>query len=147
VIWTSIDPGCTGVAYWNGVYLVACCVSEDVNAVTVTGNLVIEKPQIYRAGKSRADPNDLITLAIQVGRYVERCERQLGRAQLVSPAEWKGQVKKEIIVPRILGTLNEHERGIATRASMGIARGKIHNMVEAIGIGLHSCGRMGRGGT
>lgn len=143
--WTSIDPGCTGWARWEGLYVVACGVSEDVDAVQVVGNLVIEKPQIYRAGKSKAKPNDLITLAIQVGRYVERCKGM--RVTLVTPAEWKGQVSKEIIVPRILGTLNERERGIATQASLGIAKGKIHNMVEAIGIGLHHCGRMGRGGT
>lgn len=148
MIWTSIDPGCTGVAYWNGRELVSCGVVEDVDAVSVQGHLVIEKPQIYRSSKNkkRVDPNDLITLAIQVGRYIERA-RHCGGSTVVTPAQWKGQVAKEILVPRILGFLNEGERAIATRASLGIARGKVHNMVEAIGIGLHACGRMGRGGT
>ncbi len=70
MIWTSIDPGCTGVAVWFGQSLMSCGVVDDPEAVVVHGNLVIEKPQIYRASKSKADPNDLITLAIQVGRYV-----------------------------------------------------------------------------
>jgi hypothetical protein len=145
--WTSIDPGCTGWAWWEGQRLVACGVEEDVDAVAVRGDLVIEKPQIYRASKSKADPNDLITLAIQVGRYVERARHAGMTATLVTPAEWKGQVPKDVIVPRILAALNEGERAIATRVSLGIAKGKVHNMVEAIGIGLHACGRMGRGGT
>lgn len=144
MIWTSIDPGCTGYAYWHDRTLVACGVSDDVGSVQVHGNLVIEKPQIYRASKSKADPNDLITLAIQVGRYVERC---IGETTLVTPAEWKGQVKKDIIIPRILGCLTDSERAGVTSISKGIAKGKVHNMVEAIGIGLHACGRMGRGGT
>lgn len=147
MIWTSIDPGCTGWAHWEGQYvqyLVACGVEEDVDAVPVRGRLIIERPQIYRGSKSKADPNDLITLAIQVGRYVERSG---GNAALVTPAQWKGQVTKEIIVPRILGALNDGERAIATRASLDIAKGKVHNMIEAIGIGLHACGRMGRGGV
>lgn len=149
MIWTSIDPGCTGYAYWEGRTLIECGVQEDVDAVRVIGNLVIEKPQVYRAGKNkkRVDPNDLITLAIQVGEYKERCRNQGGSTTIVTPAHWKGQVAKEILVPRILGFLNEGERAMATRASLGIARGKVHNMVEAIGIGLHACGRMGRGGT
>jgi hypothetical protein len=145
--WTSIDPGCTGWAWWEGLYLVGCGVEENADAVGIRGDLVIEKPQIYRASKSKADPNDLITLAIQVGQYVERARRAGMAVKLVTPAEWKGQVAKEIIVPRILGALNEGERALATRASLDIAKGKVHNMIEAIGIGLHACGRMGRGGV
>lgn len=147
--WTSIDPGCVGWARWADRGLFACGVAKDVNDVYIEGDLWIEKPQIYRASKSKGDPNDLIKVAIQVGRFVERCENRDtgGRVHFVLPAEWKGQVSKEIIIPRILSTLSEHERYLIEQACAQIARGKVHNMIEAIGIGLHACGRMGRGGT
>jgi hypothetical protein len=94
---------------------------------------VLELPQVYRAGKSKGDPNDLITLAIGLGRYVERLESRGVATVLVAPTTWKGQVPKEVHHPRIMGTLSGPERVIAER-SRAAAGAKAHNVIDAVGL-------------
>lgn len=140
----SIDPGqCTGWARWDHGRLSSCGIRTS-EVLSVYGHLVIEKPQVYRATRSKGDPNDLIELAILVGRYVERCT---GEVTLVSPAEWKGQVTKHIHAHRIIDALSLDELHVMQNAEQITPKGDRHNMIDAIGLGLWKLGRLTRGGA
>lgn len=64
---------------------------------------VIECPQIYRGGKNKADPADLINLALVSGGASDLIKRIYpGAAQgFVLPQEWKGTIPKMIHHKRI----------------------------------------------
>lgn len=95
---------------------------------------VIEVPQIYRASRSKGDPNDLLNLAIVVGRIYERCEG----ATLIKPRTWKGTVKKEVMLKRILSKLSQEELDKLPK----LCKSQLHNVIDAVGIGLHALGRL-----
>ena len=101
-MYLAIDPGIdTGTAtFAKDGSLLACSVGSPPRC---SGLVVIEKPQVYPSRFSKGNPNDLITLAIQVGRYVERFEAQGAKVSLTLPHEWKGTIPKDIHHRRILG--------------------------------------------
>lgn len=135
MILLAIDPGVnTGFALFRNGYLSNCGIQKDIDFFYFANTLVIEKPQIYRGRLQKGDPNDLITLAIQVGRYVERFSRVASRVELVLPATWKGQVPKEIHHPRIMNTLNETERPVIE--AVKCAKSLRHNIIDAVGLGI-----------
>jgi len=98
--------------------------------------LAVEWPRIYTAGKLQGDPNDLAglvgvdcalagILSIPVKRYF--------------PDEWKGQTPKDVMNARVLERLTEAEKTrITSPPSL------LHNVLDAIGIGLHDLGRLTR---
>lgn len=141
----AIDPGVdTGWALFeerDGA-LVRCGVGDPPWTAHLLG-AVIEKPQVYRAAKSKGDPNDLITLAIRVGRYVEKLAMRGIACNLVTPVEWKGQVPKEIHHRRVLGVLSLNETEIVQSAYKGMPVSIRHNMLDAIGLGqwAHKAGK------
>lgn len=128
MIVTAIDPGaCTGWAVFVDRVLYACGAERDASAVPVGGDLVvIERPQIYRASKSKGDPNDLITLALLAGRYQERALVAGARVELVLPAAWKGSVPKAVHNKRVLASLTPQERALVPDD---------HNAIDAAGLG------------
>lgn len=100
--------------------------------------LAVERPQIYRGTKSKGDPNDLPPMVgIDVGLAV------LLDCPVTSylPRDWVGGTSKaETGDPwksprgaRVWDRLSEGERG----AVVGVT----HDVVDAIGIGLHFLGR------
>jgi hypothetical protein len=97
---------------------------------------IIERPQVYRASRSKGDPNDLITLAIGVGRMQERLESKGVTVELVLPATWKGQIPKEVHHRRILEVLTATERTRLSASLSGIAPSIRHNLLDAVGLGL-----------
>ncbi len=122
----AIDPGIsTG---W--------CVLDATGAIAVVGRdefpihsnraAVIELPQVYRAGKSKGNPNNLITLAVRVGRYQERLEAAGVKTELVLPTTWKGQVPKAVHHPRVEATLSAAER-VMVSSRFGRATDKRRN--------------------
>ena len=115
--------------------------------------VVVEVPQIYMIGKGKGDPNDLLALA-QIGACVGWALRAVGpkgnnEVVQVRPAEWKAQMDKDVCRRRILGThgvpgrLDELEMERLAPA-LEEAGAKDHNVVDAVGIGLHSLGRFER---
>ncbi len=104
--------------------------------------LVIEWPQVYRlGGRAGADPNDLLGLAAVAGALcVRACDPVVNTYK---PAEWKGQVPKEVHHARILRFLSDTEK----KAIPKLAKSKLHNVLDAIGLGLFHLGRTGKGGT
>lgn len=100
--------------------------------------LVIELPRITKQTEGK-DPNDLIKLAFGAGRYVERFPHSSLRT--VTPSEWKAGTPKRIHNARVIQCLTEAERALIPK----LAAGLVHNIVDAIGIGLEHLGRMTRG--
>lgn len=99
-------------------------------------SLVIEVPQIYRGVKSRGDPNDLIWVAFEAGRVAGRCRD----VEAVLPRRWKGTIRKEVMVRRILSKLTDAE--LQKLKGLGLPPSKEHNVCDAVGIGLWKLGRL-----
>lgn len=147
----TIDPGVKkcGYAYFEkGVLITADWILTNhavgnaavgVYPPGMAARAVCEAPRFYGSlsdrskNKNSIDPNDLLDLAMVVGRFV-----QVG-ADIVYPADWKAQVPKQVMTARILTFLSAEEK-----ANM---RSTDHNTIDAIGIGLWKLGRMGRGGA
>lgn len=131
----AIDPGLdTGWAlFTRGFALLACGVGQPPMGAPY---VVIEKPQVYRGRGSKGDPNDLITLAVGVGRYLERAENSGARVALVLPRQWKGTIDKEIHHQRIRRDLPIDDLRVVVTEEAKLAKSKVHNMMDAVGLGL-----------
>lgn len=133
----GIDPGKdTGWAVLDDSGLLTMCgLGEPPRPALNTKPfdlVVIERPKIYNASTAKANPDDIITLAICVGRYVERFTYSATKIKLPSPAEWKGQVPKAIHNARVLSVLTMHE--LHNAGLSDTPKGKHHNVIDAIGI-------------
>jgi hypothetical protein len=111
----GIDPGlrCTGVAAFDGNEWAVLSIRPKAHdlvgrIVEICARLanrgpwdlaVIERPQVYRQGLMKGDPNDLVDLAVLVGALTVTLNAK--RTLLPRPAQWKGQVPKEIHHDRI----------------------------------------------
>lgn len=104
--------------------------------VTAVRELYIEVPRIYpRSDQRKGDLNDLIELAGVVGA-VSMFFKPID-VHHYYPADWKGQVPKKIMTERIRKKLSPAE--LDNMISVGA---KDHNTLDAIGIFLHSVGRL-----
>lgn len=158
----SIDPGAANVAWavfedrvlkasgFTGVketsdaarpFLVTDLFFQDLRkafpdcfAFTQT-HFIVEKPQVYTgAGKSKGDPNDLISVALVVGAVLEVAMGTYhSHVQTVLPAMWKGSVPKRITLSRLQKELSTEEHAVVKWSN--------HNVVDAIGIGCWKLGR------
>jgi hypothetical protein len=97
--------------------------------------LVIEKPQIYVAARSKGDPNDLIDLALVAGGLagIFRVMNQLP-VIYYRPSEWKKQAPKNVVTERTLASLSPFEIDHIKLPRAAKTLG--HNVYDAIGIGL-----------
>lgn len=108
----------------------------------ILDEIVIELPRIIRGpgGQTEGkDPNDLIKLAFGAGRLVERFPHI--QLRTVSPSDWKGGVPKRVHNLRVAACLTEDELALIPKLSPTL----VHNVIDAIGIGLEHLGRMTRG--
>lgn len=100
--------------------------------------VVFEKPQVYRAGRSKGDPNDLLPL-FGVGSAISA--RLDVETVSYTPAAWISQIKKTetgdpLKSPRgriIWGSLSKDERDRVVLS---------HDALDAAGLGLHHLGRL-----
>ncbi len=132
----AIDPGLdTG---WCLLATSGRIVSAGLGALQATWEkaswAILERPQVYRDNKSKGDPNDLITLAIQLGRYVEKLEAACVRTKLVLPGTWKGQIPKEIHHRRVLAALPPDDARTLLPCLEGFPKGKQHNILDAVAL-------------
>lgn len=95
---------------------------------------VIERPVIYPIGKSDADPDDMITLALLAGDLRGFYRRAGLDVVLVKPRTWKGTTPKKIHNERVVDALTPAERALLPRRPR--ARDHDHNMLDAVGLGL-----------
>lgn len=143
----AIDPGtCTGWAYFQGGELLAANVTtiHEPNCVAHFAlrpgvELVIEVPEIYISRANwKGDPNDLIKVALQVGRWIERAAQRGCSVTTALPKEWKGQTPKDVHNARAIRKLTPSE---AARLPH-MAETKRHNMIDAVALGLWKLGRL-----
>lgn len=147
----AIDPGeNTGGAYFVDGALVWCDLLSLINgthrAVTAD-HLAIEvmyiRPDDLK-GESAAvvakRMNDLLSVNLCAGQWIQSVNAQHTRR--LKPHEWKGGLSKERHHPRVLDALAPAERALIPR----LAEYKLHNVLDAIGIGLFALGRQSRGG-
>lgn len=148
----AVDPGRkTGVARYlpndDGSWrLFDCDLVKDSHLPWLMkgGFAIIERPEVYDPRFSKGDPNDLITLAIQAGRYEQQFLDRGVRVAMELPKAWKGQVTKDA-----------HER--QTRRALGagaswadsvmdtkkIPASYRNNVWDAIALGLWASKRVG----
>jgi hypothetical protein len=148
----AIDPGnATGVAVFGsgsvllfreGDLLLATVCDEEqclmhienhapVRRGKPAGDCIIEVPQIYPGQQQKGDQNDLIKLAVMVGRYADRATACGFQVKLVKPREWKGQLPKDVCWRRVRETLTPLELDNMEKLS----KSRAHNMHDAIGLG------------
>jgi hypothetical protein len=135
------DPGSCPVQGWGSpsVRLVNRLqgLLSDLGETRIIG----ERQVVYPGAKGlKTNPNDLLDLAMCAGAfYGALCVDLRASLRLVEPAEWKAQVPKEITRERIKAILTPQE---ISRIRKG---GEMHNVWDAIGIGLFASGRAKRG--
>jgi hypothetical protein len=160
----AVDPGIRGcgVAVFEDGVLTSC--SYVKNSSTTEGpvsikaakmalrvardvfakpdSLVLEWPQVYREShrsKRKADPNDLLGLAAIHGALVAFFSNTT-MVYEVLPSEWKPSgMKKDATAFRVASRLSPEEQKVLD--SCNCPRSLIHNVVDAVGIGLHAVGR------
>ena len=150
----AIDPGKdTGWAIVRDGKLFACGLGD---ARTLAGTrpftkLVIERPQVYRGRTSKGDPNDLITLAIQVGRYLQAFAATGLEGEEIIPHTWKGTVDPDVLCRRVYASLDDAERAVLLPVLEPLARksvaedltgGRRHNVIDAVGLAKWSLKRV-----
>lgn len=141
----TIDPGAvTGWALWSADALAACGLSTPPAAgrydhANGIADVYIERPVIYPRSKAR--PNDIITLAVNAGEWGGRYH--YATVHYVEPRTWKGTIDKAVHHPRIRAALTDREAAVLAAAEAGVAKSKRHNLLDAVGIGLWALGRMG----
>lgn len=142
----AIDPGRdTGWAILddNGV-LVDAGLGKPLS--TYVGPVIIERPQIYPGRGTRVNPNDLITLAIQVGEYTEFFRSRGCAIEHVLPHCWKGSVDPDVLCRRIVAALPSAEASRLDSCISNVPKSKQHNVIDAVGIAKWSVLRS-RGGV
>lgn len=133
----AIDPGVQwcGVAVFADGALVSASLEKPEkvrSSWAPVDRLTIEVPQVYRAGLGKGDPNDLIAVAVEVGRLIESAWTD--DVERVRPHDWKGSVPKEIHNARTLAVLSPAERACLPK----LPKTKMHNVLDAVGLGLWS---------
>jgi hypothetical protein len=136
----SLDPGAvTGYAVFEDKVLVSAGYVQLSKGQRPppqepgTG-LVIEIPRVYPGARQEAPPNDLIRLALRAG-WLQGVYNALLQEE-VYPADWKGQLPKDICHARILTLLSKDELQVLENTKGKRAKTLNHNMLDAVGIGL-----------
>lgn len=137
----AIDPGnCTGWCLLfdldGGWHIDDCGVAtpdqRDWPNMKRVDLVVIETPEDYLA--PGVPLNALLKLSRTTGRYEERFAERAKRLVQVTPHDWKGSVKKEIMTARIEAALSPRDRTLVD--SKGLAKSYKHNMLDAVGLGF-----------
>lgn len=130
----SIDPGDrAGQALYSDGELVG--VGDDPRRYALFPDVVvIECPYIYPQRVSKANPNDMIVLALKVGGLAEFWKG--AEIVLPKPREWNGGAKKAWTEARVWMSLTASERDILRKALGDVAPSRRNNLVDAVAIGL-----------
>lgn len=137
----AIDPGrCTGWALFDGRTLIGCGLDPSPAAFESIDRVVIEYP-IYRSHE-RVSPNDLIKLALNAGEWGGLARASRVKPEYVLPHVWKGgSIPKEISHERIKRKCNSTEWTLVKDSCVDFSKSTIHNVIDAVGIGLWAIGR------
>lgn len=131
------DPGvhASGVAWFQDGVLIRCEYRvEPLQRPAGEYQCIFEIPQVY-SGDGAKKAAALIDLAVAAGRMTGQLA-----TKYVRPASWKGQVPKDIHHARVRATLLPGERSLLEICDC--PKGKLHNVLDAIALGLKTLGRM-----
>lgn len=131
----AIDPGIsTGWCVLDETGTIVSCHSGNPPLVMLgkIDEVVIERPQVYVRRNSKSDPNDLITLAIQVGRYTERFETRGARVFHVLPSLWKGQTTKDVCHAQWWPGFDAREQAMIKQRGQALSEKARGDMLDAI---------------
>lgn len=150
----AVDPGKeqAGVALFDAGVLVQCALLAAKDTYTLArlveawhrkhwanrtsvDSLAVEGQQIYPG--RRSNPNDLLPLAYLAGAVHARIPCL--EARTVYPRDWTGGVPKEIRTPKVLRCLTREEQALIE--GLHLPKSKVHNVIDAVGIGLYVCTR------
>jgi len=137
----AVDPGKdTGLAFFRGARLVGVQLVDGADPPRIGGidAIVCEIPH---AGDGRATKSDIITLSVRAGLAIGAARAPGVTLRLVTPSDWKGQTPKDVSHARTLGLLDAQERAVLDAALGKIPRGRRHNILDAVGIGIWALGR------
>ena len=105
------------------------------------GQIVVEYPQIYAPGQSKGDPNDLPPMVgIDVGLA---CLFPRVPVQSYFPREWAGATTKAKSGDAWLSPRGQRVRQRLSASELAVLADVrvTHDVIDAIGIGLHHVGR------
>lgn len=138
----AVDPGkhLSGVAVFVEGVLRAVDITNDPIVGDSDATAVCEKPQVYRRG--RADPGDLVDLAIAAGRVTAHLP-----TTYLTPAQWKGQQTKAAQWRKARRALSDTEIAIVEGFVIprGLSRkkkGLVGDLRDAVCLGLVHLGRL-----
>jgi hypothetical protein len=99
-----------------------------------------EKMQAYAPGQQKGDQQDLLSVNLVVGALKGVAETHVLGApvHLIFPREWKGNVPKDVMLNRIMSKLSDEEKERIPK----LPKSKLHNVIDAIGIGLWATRRL-----
>lgn len=149
----AIDPGnITGWALYRRNILVEADLIDYKHSGTTNkfhffyhkcllNKMIIEFPRIYDRRNWLGDPNDLLEVACCAGHFLEQSKKYGSPCERISPQQWKGQRPKSADHKYTKRLLNEEELKIVTELEKKYAKDKVHNVLDAIGIGLYAVGR------
>ncbi len=110
-------------------------------------SVACEVPRSYNAGNQKGPQDDLIDLAMVSAAVAGMFH--YSKVLTYYPQEWKGSVKAETFLRRIISRLDEGEKAVIELVMARKALDDVpdsdsldHNTLDAIGIGLHYLGRM-----
>jgi len=154
----AVDPGVRGcgVAFFNGDILLNATYIENpfftgsrvreavhlAHAVSTWAftkglyfDLAVEVPRVYPAARQKGDQNDLIAVA---GVAFAVGAKTAGFITTYYPREWKGTIDPDAMIERIKGRLSPAEK----HRILTVKKSLMHNVYDAIGIGLKKLGRL-----
>lgn len=99
---------------------------------------IIEMPKIYDRKQWKGDPNDLMKVAFLAG-IIHRSLLGTKEIKWVPPSDWKGQRPKDVDNKYTRTLLTPDELKIIDDSK--ITKSKMHNVLDAVGIGLWKLGR------
>lgn len=154
----SLDPSsrATGCALWRdgileSVYLIrtkgpigkdtrdSTCDQLMAWLPTIRVDVYTERPVQHGGGGRKADPETLLQMAVLVGRL--EGVLPLCKWTQYTKAQWAGTAPKEIVTKRVLAKLSDLEQGAVHNTYNG-PPSLLHNVLDAVGVGLYGQGRM-----
>lgn len=131
----AVDPGkhaCGWAVFYDG-HLYTCGLGEIPNMFRYPDDLVVEIPQIYQQRKWQGDPKALVEVAFAAGRSTAWHPEP----HTIRPHDWKGSRPKDICNRVTMNALTDEEKDLIPT----LPKTKLHNVIDAIGIGLWRLGR------
>lgn len=137
-MYLAIDPGIHAgwCALRGDLSLHSCGIGEAPEHPYAV--VLCERPTVYPY--SRADPANIITLAINAGDRTGRWRRRGARVEWVEPRTWKGNIDKAPHHAAIVLSLADlpHDLGVVRAGATEVKSKKYReDMMDAVGLALY----------